>query len=269
VYTAASSYPSKHRHIESGVRPIATAAYLRIADELRRAILDGTLPPGSPFPTQAEIRDTYSVSSRTAVEAARILLDEGLIISKPGTRTVVRDRPAVVRMVRSWYRDAPGGSPWRADMAAQGRVGDWTSKSEPVDAPPAVAERLHIAAGDRVMRTDYVFTADTVPTYLSTSWEPMALTAGTEILLPESGPHAGKGVAERMAAIGRAPTLAVEDIVPRTLTGPEAEKLGLRAGIAIVVIERTYWCGDTPVETADIVVPPPYRPRYEIPIGDD
>lgn len=268
MYTAASSYPNHNRRIESGVRPIATAAYLRIADELRRAILDGTLPPGSPFPTRAEIEHAYHVSSRTAVEATRILLDEGLITSKPGTRSTVRERPTAIRMVRSWYRDAPGGSPWRADMAAQGRIGDWASESTPVGAPPAIAERLRIAAGDRVMRTDYVFTADGEPTYLSTSYEPMALTAGTEMLLPESGPHAGKGVAERMAAIGRAPTLVVEEIVPRTLTGPEAAKLGLRTGIAIVVIERTYWCGDEPVETADIVVPPPYRPRYEIPIGD-
>lgn len=250
------------------MRPIATAAYLRIADELRRAILDGTLQPGAPFPTQAEIQETYGVSSRTAVEATRILLDEGLITSKPGTRSTVRARPTAIRMVRSWYRESRGGSPWRADMAAQGRVGAWTSHSEPVPAPPAIAERLHIRAGERVMRTEYVFTADGDPTYLSTSWEPMAFTAGTDILLPESGPLAGGGVAERMATIGKAPTLAVEEFVPRTLTGPEAEKLGLRAGIAIIVIERTYWHEDTPVETADIVVPPPYRPRYEIPIGE-
>jgi DNA-binding GntR family transcriptional regulator len=250
------------------VRPIPELpAYARIADELRRQILDGTLAPGSRMPTVHEIHETFGVSTRTAYEATRVLQREGLVVSRPGSRATVRARPSAIRMVRSWYRDAPGGSPWRADMAAQGRVGSWEAHSQKTVAPPAVAERLRIAAGDPVMRTEYVFLADGEPTYLSTSWEPWALISGTEVVLPEAGPHAGKGVVDRMTVIGHAPTLAVEDIVPRTLTGPEAERLGLHAGIPVIVIERTYWAAQMPVETADIVVPPPYRPRYEIPIG--
>jgi DNA-binding GntR family transcriptional regulator len=244
-------------------------AYQRVADDLRRQILDGTLAPGAHLPSLAELATRYSVSDRTAYEATRVLVSEGLIASRSGAPTVVRERPSAVRMVRSWYRDAPGGSPWRADMAAQGRTGSWEAHSEPVDASPAIAERLGVAAGDRVMRTEYVFVADEVPTYLSTSWEPLALTRGTPIMLPEAGPHAGKGVADRMALIGHSPTHSVEDIVPRTLTGPEAFKLGLRAGIPVILIERTYWEGELALETADIVIPPPYRPRYEIPIGRD
>jgi GntR family transcriptional regulator len=117
------------------------------------------------------------------------------------------------------------------------------------------------------MRTHYVFLADGQPTFLSTSWEPLALTHGTDIMLPEQGPHAGIGVADRMARIGHQPDMAVEELVPRTLTGPEAASLGLRPGIPVIVIERTYLHGELPVETADIVIPPPYRPRYEIPIS--
>jgi DNA-binding GntR family transcriptional regulator len=250
------------------VRPIPdTPAYQRIADELRRQILEGELAPGEQMPSLAELAQRFQVSDRTAYEATRVLMREGLIHSRPGAPTLVRERPASVRMVRSWYRESPKGSPWHADMAAQGRSGTWEAHSEAVPAPPAIAERLRIEAGGRTMRTQYVFLADGVPTYLSTSWEPLALTLGTEIMLPEQGPHAGIGVADRMALIGHKPDLAVEDLVPRTLTGPEAASLGLRAGIPVIVIERTYWHGELPLETADIVIPPPYRPRYEIPIG--
>lgn len=250
------------------MRPIATThAYLRIADDLRQQIIDGTLAPGARIPTLAQLQQTYSVSERTAYEATKILLTEGLTTSKPGSGSFVRERPSAVRMARSWYREAREGSPWSAEMAAQGRTGAWTSHSERTSAPVAIAERLHVEVGAKVMRTGYVFTADGQPTYLSTSWEPMGLTLGTDILLPEDGPYAGRGVAERMAVIGHAPTRVDEEIIPRTLTIPEAEQLGLRAGIAITVIQRTYFDGDLPLETADIVVPPPYRPLYQIPIG--
>jgi DNA-binding GntR family transcriptional regulator len=249
------------------VRAIPTPAYLRIADELRRQILDGTLAPGSRLPTIAELSGRYGVSDRTAYEATKVLLNEGLTVSRPGTATVVRDRPAVRRMTRSWYVDPVGGSPWQADMAAQGRTGAWRSRSEPVPARPALAERLRIAAGERVMRTEYTFLADGDPTYLSTSWEPLAITGGTAVMLPEDGPYAGRGVAERMDAIGHAYTHATEEISPRTLTGPEAERLHLRAGTPALLIERTYWEGELPLETADIVIPPSLRPVYQIPRG--
>ncbi|MGH3437140.1 MAG: GntR family transcriptional regulator [Sciscionella sp.] len=248
------------------MRPI-TSKYEQIADELREQVIDGTLAPGSRLPTLAELMEQYGVSERTAFQAAQVLLNEGLITSKPGSRYQVRERPAIKRMVRTWYREPVGGSPWRADMAAQGRVGSWIAQSRSLPAPPAIAERLRINTGERVMRTSYVFTADGEPTYLSTSWEPMALTIGTEIMLPEDGEYAGKGVVDRFAAIGLTINRAVEETLPRNLTSAEAQKLKLRPGTPVQLIERTYFADDQPVETADILIPTHLRPVYEIPVG--
>ena len=247
------------------MRPIAVPAYLRIADELRQQIKDGTLAPGGRMPTVHELAEAHSVSPRTAYDATRVLRDEGLIVTKPGGKTLVRDRPSMLRLARPWYVEAPGGSPWRADAAAQGRTGAWESHSEPVPAPPAVAERLRIEAGARVMRTHYVFTADGAPTFLSTSWEPLAITAGTPVMLPEAGPYAGRGVAERMEAIGHPHTHIEEEPSPYALTGPEAERLHLRPGLPALLIERTFWEGERALETADIVLPTSIRPVYRIP----
>ena len=138
----------------------------------------------------------------------------------------------------------------------------------------SVAERLAIATGDSFVRTAYKYTADAKPTFIATSWEPLGLagdgaggsTGASAAQTPEGGPFGGWGIIRRLAEVGITVTRAVEEIVPRTLTGPEAETLGLRAGIAIIVIERTHFAGDKPVETADMVIPPPYRPRYEIPV---
>lgn len=250
------------------MRPIATWKYLAIAEELRARILAGTLAPGARFPTLAEIGAEFAVAEETARSATNLLRDQGLIVTKPGAQSRVQDDAEITRMVRSWYRDAPGGSPWRADMAAQGRTGAWTAQSEPVPAPPAVARRLHIEPGDRVMRTTYVMTTDGRPAYLSTSWEPTAITGGTPVLLPEAGPYAGAGVADRMTAIGHTPTHSTEDPAIYYLSTAEAAKLGKRPGLPCLLIRRTYHEGETPLETADIVLPPDIQVRYEIPFGE-
>lgn len=237
-----------------------------IADELRQQIVDGTLAPGARFPTLAEIQESYRVAEGTALQATRVLLNESLIETKPGAQTRVRKRPEVIRLVRSWYLEPPSGSPWHADLAAQGRVGAVTWRSKAGIAPPAIAERLAIATGDRVVRTSYTYTADGKPVFLATSWEPAGLTGGTPSRLPEAGPLGGWGIVRRLGEAGITVTRAVEQIVPRTLTGPEAQELNQRPGIAVVVILRIHYAGDQPVETSDLVITPPYRPETEIPV---
>lgn len=267
-----SSCPRRHLSSTFEVRPIATRKYTRIADDLRRRIIDGRLAPGSRFPTLAEIQEEFGVAEGTAHQATSVLLNEGLIETKPGAQTRVRERPEAIRLVRSWYLEPPSGSPWHADMAAQGRVGSMESHSERENALPAIAERLAIATGDTVVRTTYMYMADSKPTFLATSWEPIGLTGGDKSPsnVPDGGPLGGWGIVRRLREVGVSVTRAVEDVVPRTLTGPEAQKLGLRAGIAIVVIERTYYTDDgQPVETADMIITPPYRPRFEIPVRLD
>lgn len=241
---------------------------MRIADDLRRAIYSGALAPGQPIPTYAELSAQHGgAATATVANAVKQLIREGLIVSKPGTRSYVRDRPAVTRMVRTWYQRPGTGSPWRAEMAAAGRDGSWRSRSEFVEAPASVAERLQVEPGAQLVRTRYTFLLDGAPTYLSVSWEPLELTRDTDVMLPESGPYAGAGVRDRMAAIGHTPTHAEEALRPHTLTDDEAKELGLHPGIACIAVERTYFEGERPLETADIILPPHYRAIYEIPVN--
>ncbi|GLZ14055.1 GntR family transcriptional regulator [Actinomadura sp. NBRC 104425] len=244
-------------------------AYLRIADDLRRQIVAGRLAPGDRIPSRHQLARQYDVSDRVAVEAVRLLISEGYVESRSGSGTYVRRRPAVRRLTRSWYREARGraDSPFRADMEAQGRAGTWRSSSQSDTAPPAVAERLGIAEGDPVMRTHYVFLADDEPVMLSTSWEPLELTRGTSVMLPEEGPHAGAGVVARMRAIGHEIGMANEVITARAITAAEAEELDEPVGSIVMVIQRTYSTAERPVETADIIVPVDrYELSYVIPV---
>jgi GntR family transcriptional regulator len=114
----------------------------------------------------------------------------------------------------------------------------------------------------------YEFLADGRPVQLSTSWEPYDLTAGTVVVLPEGGPHAGIGVVNRMAQIGVTVSHAVEQPEPRQAAAEEASLLGIQKAALVTHIRRTYYSDEgRPVETADIIVPAALcEIVYEIPI---
>ncbi|GAB2977623.1 hypothetical protein GCM10023080_048200 [Streptomyces pseudoechinosporeus] len=113
------------------------------------------------------------------------------------------------------------------------------------------------------------FLSDGKPVQLSTSWEPYELTAGTLVVLPEGGPHAGKGVVDRMAEIGLTVTHSVERPEPGEANTEEATLLGIQRGALVTRIQRTYYSDDgRPVETADIVVPAALcEIVYEVPVS--
>jgi GntR family transcriptional regulator len=132
---------------------------------------------------------------------------------------------------------------------------------------PAIAARLGAQPGDLAMRTLYTFLGDGKPVMLSVSWEPAALTTGTTIMLPEEGPHAGKGVVERMAVIGQQITHAEEAVTARPALASEAERLDIRPGGIVLTIARVYHTEERAVETADIVLPAErYAVVYDVPV---
>jgi DNA-binding GntR family transcriptional regulator len=145
--------------------------------------------------------------------------------------------------------------------------GTWESGSEQTGAPAAVAGRLGITEGDRVMRTRYVFREAGEPMMLSTSWEPLAVTGRTPVMLPEEGPLGGCGVVERMAAIDVVVDNVVEEVGARPGLADELLALGGVPGHVVMVLARTYYASGRAVETADVVVPADrYRLAYHLPV---
>jgi DNA-binding GntR family transcriptional regulator len=244
------------------VNPDERPRYLQIADSLRARIASGELREGDRLPSIPELVREHRIASNTAQRVLGVLVAEGIAMSKSGSGTYVRARPAVQRLVRSWNRNARGGSPFAGEMANQGQAGTWDYDSRTAQAPAAVRERLALdepPADDPevpdVVRTSYIFRGDGNPVMLSTSWEPLALTRGTPIVLPEDGPHAGAGVVERQRQIGVQVTHSAEVVSARPATADEAKRLDVAPGAIVLTIERTYYADIRPVETADIVIP--------------
>lgn len=221
-------------------------AYQRIADDLRRQIIEGALAPGDRVPSRPRLCERYGVSDRVAIQAVRLLVSEGHLEARSGSGTYVRRRPEPKRLSR--YRK--GGPEETARVS-----------SETATADEGVAERLGVDAGAPVMRSRYTFLADERPVILSVSWEPLALTRGTPVMFPEEGPFAGAGVVARMRAIGERVETVEENVTARPILAVEAERLGEPMGAVVMVIRRTYRTEARAVETADIIVP---TDRYEL-----
>lgn len=243
-------------------------AYLRIAAELRRQILSGELPEGAKIPSEAKLRQDYGASITTAKQVVNLLKAERLVEGRFGSGVYVRAVKRVTR--RSFARNArtagdSSTSPFARDAQAAGYEGSWESNSEPMSADAEIAKRLGIAAGDPVMRTSYRFLADGEPIQLSTSWEPLAITGGTSVELPEDG--AATGVVARMDLIGIHVDEFVERVTGRSALPDELERLGLPPAATVLAVERTYLADGRAVETADIVFAGDrYRLEYRAPV---
>lgn len=232
-------------------------AYQQVADALRGRILDGTLRPGDMLPSERAIMDEFDVSRTVPRMAIKVLSTEGLIDTHQGKGAFVR-RPVQPRRLSAdrYRRGHPGDSPFSRDVPAlaEGRTPTWDHRVNRARASARVAERLGIEEGDVVVVARYVFMDANLPLQRSTSYEPAAIVAGTPIEDPESGPITGDVIA-RMDSIGRRVTSVVEDVSARAPSPSEINDLRIKPGIPVLLVARTMYADDTPVECCDILIP--------------
>src|SRR5262245_260724 len=77
--------------------------YHRIADALRAEIQSGDLTPGEQLPSETALRDRFGVSLPTLRQAIGVLRAEGLIESRHGIGTFVKEDRRRQRRSRSRY----------------------------------------------------------------------------------------------------------------------------------------------------------------------
>ncbi|MFC9268967.1 GntR family transcriptional regulator [Streptomyces zhihengii] len=86
-----------HNHSENSVKVTRTSplrgrtGYRQIADDLRRAILDGHFAPGAKLPSHHELMRDYDVAASTVRQALGVLKTENLITTRQGAGSLVRD----------------------------------------------------------------------------------------------------------------------------------------------------------------------------------
>ncbi|MEU8465856.1 GntR family transcriptional regulator [Streptomyces sp. NPDC029003] len=237
--------------------------YLQVVDSLRARIEAGEWAVGDKLPSRARFADEYAVGQSVTQRAMEQLIIEGFLEGRAGSGTYVRTPRRRMRMLRTRRRVPGAGHTFRSEAAAHGIAASWDSRTVPeAPAPARIAARLAIETGAPCVVTRYEFMADGSPAELSESWEPLAITSGTPVVLPEAGELRGAGVVARMRSIGITVASVVEIPRPSRANQDQANLLGISLGSMITEIERTYLDTDgRPVETADLVIP---DSRYEI-----
>ncbi|MBP2702808.1 GntR family transcriptional regulator [Microbispora sp. RL4-1S] len=235
--------------------------YLRVVEDLRRQIVDGTLPPGAPIPSRHQITRKYSVGETAARHALRVLAQEGLIIGRVGSGHRVREKPTLLPLHRT--RATEPQAAFASDMQSGGRHPSCTWRSELAEAPPGIAQRLRIGEWSPVIRVRSVFRGDGKPMQLLTSYEPVE---PGQSQAPEEGAAERRSAAFRLPPGGAAVTDITETVHVRVPEPTESDLLELPAGVQVLHVERTYWAGGRPVETSDAVIPGDrFRLVYGIP----
>jgi GntR family transcriptional regulator len=212
----------------------------------------------------------YGVGETAAKHALQVLAAEGLIEARAGSGSYVRQLPAPAHLEhdRPHFPGSPFGLADGQPAAGEGgpppRL-SWEHQSEQVTAPAHVAHRLGLTGRDQpVTRTRYLMSADGAPVQLATSYEPAPAEAGRPG--PEQGTFAGRGVAERLRAVGICVDQVVEEISVRPALSAEAAALGLPAGSPVLLIERSHRCAERTVEVGEIVIAADrFRLRYRFP----
>jgi len=111
-----------------------TPAYLRIAGDLRAAILSGDLEPGAKLPSETKLMAQYGVSRTVAKWAMSVLKGEGIVEGRRGSGTFVRSVQRLVRHAHGRGQRAAdrSTSPFARDADRAGQHGAWRHRSERV-----------------------------------------------------------------------------------------------------------------------------------------
>lgn len=214
---------------------------VRIADNIRAKIEVGELAAGEKIPTLEALAKQYECSIGAVRAAVDLLKQQGILTTRQGSGTFVRERKAAKRHGMERYSRSvwsAGRSILVEEAARQGRVADQLIRFlGEVPAPEAVAERLGVETGDPVHVRRRTTLIDGRPNQLADSYYTTKLAAEVPALKQEdTGP--GGGFA-RIEEAGHRLSRIREEIALRMPRGPELSNLELSEGTPIAELIRT------------------------------
>lgn len=231
--------------------------YRQVADELRVQIQERQLAPGRQLPTEAKLMDRYGVSRNTIRLALGVLRTEGLVVTGQGRGSFVADvgvrhRPRGAAGLRR--RVARGdGDPLDSELSEAGDSPRVEVSVSTRPAPPYIADRLGLHAGDRVVTRHRLRFRDTAPDMSSDSFMPADLVADSPLGMPGPLPT---GVVGLLADLGHPIRRVADEIGVRMPSPAEAQELQIATGVPVLSVQRTAFDqGDTPVLTISALLP--------------
>ena len=200
----------------------------QIAGELRSDIVSGVYADGNPFPSETVLTEYYGVSRVTIRSALALLQQEGLIVRRQGSGTVVRNRVhhKMMQNIMDFHREAEGLGRKPSTRVISIRF----RKSR-------IRERIlfDISGNGEVAELRRLRLLDGLPVVLQTSSHPAELLTGVaEEDLRDRSLY--DFLSERKGVTVRDADHVLE---PFSVGSEEASLLGIAAGTAVIRARRT------------------------------
>ena len=252
---------------------MADPMYRQIADDLRRQIETGELPPGSQLRTELELREAYGASRNTVRDAIKWLATRSLVETRPGQGTfVVETIVPFITILTDDPKNASGGEgdTYTREVTAQLR--------RPKSMPPQVgiqnvdsvqAAELGLDEGATVVSRHQQRFIDNTPWCLQTSFYPMRLVTDGATRLLEA-PDITEGTVEYLrGALGIEQAGYRDILIVRAPDETETRFFRLPDDGRISVIEtrRTAYDEEGTAIRLTVTVYPADRNQFSIEVG--
>jgi DNA-binding GntR family transcriptional regulator len=199
--------------------------YFQVAEQIERAIQDGSLSPGDRIANEVALADQLGLSRPTVRQAIQTLVDKGLLVRKRGVGTQVVNAP-IRRTVEltSLYDDLT-----RSGLQPETTVLGLAL----VQADEETAGRLNLSTGAKVWRVERLRVVKDEPLALMCNLVPASVTDLSAVDLETTGLY------EHFRSQAINLRVAHQVIGARTIDSREAKLLGGRKGDPVLTMERT------------------------------
>lgn len=232
--------------------------YVALRDAIVRAVTSGAWPPGTRLPNEADLAAKLPFSLGTIQRGLRMLVDDGVIVRRPGAGSFIAQRDAgeLHAPLHCRFLDDDGTSylpvfPRIVDRYATSGDGEWTPHLEP--GPKMCIERILRVSNEFDVFSRFWFDSARLPALASRPLKTLARENFKELILRESG-----------LPIGR----TTQYLSTARLPADIARHLELRAGVSVQRLDIAAFGGrDRPVYFQTLWIPPNRR-RLQLP-GDE
>jgi len=199
--------------------------YIQLHRRLEKAIKTGQLPPGSPLPPEREIALMTTLSRVTVRKAVQPLVEEGLIVQRRGSGSIVANK--VTKVEQSLSRLTS----FTEDMARRGLdlTSVWLERGIFMPSPEETMT-LGLTATESVSRLSRLRLAEEIPLAIE--------RASLSVQLLPNPLNVEGSLYEALTQAGNKPVRAVQRISATNLKAQDANLLDVEEGIAALKIER-------------------------------
>lgn len=199
--------------------------YFQVAEQIERAIQDGSLAPGDRISNEVALADQLGLSRPTVRQAIQTLVDKGLLVRKRGVGTQVVNAPIRRTVELTSLYD---------DLTRSGLQPTTTVLGLALEqADEETAGRLNLPAGAKVWRLERLRVVKDEPLALMRNLVPAAVTDLAAVDLEITGLY------EHFRSQAINLRVAHQVIGARTVDSREAKLLGGRKGDPVLTMERT------------------------------